>query len=260
MNKGFRRGMWASVAGTTRFEFLMQIRRKAVWITLLLFGLLSFTGAVSPWQLPESVPLTKVVADWAMVIQAFMPIAFGLLLANRVPRDRSLGVEEVLDTLPAYPGARLAGKYLGGTLATIVPLFVVYTAGVCFILIDRGEFATIPLGLAAFLAINLPGLLFVAAFSVAVPAVLWVPLYQFLFVGYWFWGNVLNPDFMPTLSGTWLAPLGGYAANGLFGAAILYSIEATAWGGVVSIVVLLVLTASALYIAHRYLRRHQAQQ
>ena len=61
--------------------------------------------------------------------------------------------------------------------------------------------------------VNLPGLLFVAAFSVSCPVILWVPLYQFLFVGYWFWGRPgpdqlwrdlgevtqrIKPDFDPT--------------------------------------------------------------
>jgi len=44
-----------------------------------------------------------------------------------------------------------------------------------------------------------------------------MPLYQFLFVGYWFWGNVLSPDSgVPTLSATILTPIGGYMCTGFF--------------------------------------------
>src|SRR5260370_19208210 len=74
-----------------------------------------------------------------------------------------------------------------------------------------------PLVAADFVLIVLPGLLFVAAFSIACPAILWVPLYEFLFVGYWFWGNALSPTRtgIQTLSQTILTPIGTYISAGM---------------------------------------------
>ena len=46
--------------------------------------------------------------------------------------------------------------------------------------------------------------------------ILWVPLYQFLFIGYWFWGNLLPDIGIPTLSTTILTPVGGYMCTGFF--------------------------------------------
>jgi len=70
----------------------------------------------------------------------------------------------------------------------------------------------------------------------------------FLFVGYWFLGNVLPPQVLPDLSQTWLAPVGYMAGRGFF-----HAFESTASGlpnatpadGVVSVVLLLTLAAAA---------------
>ena len=245
----------AAVSRAARYEFRMQIRRKAVWITFaLFFSLLAFTGMSNPWDFPPAAPLVEVVANWSVDMQTLMPIAFGVLLADRLPRDRRTGVGEMLDTLPAASGGRLAGKYLGSVAATLIPLFLVYAVGIAYVVAERGEPRAILMALATFSAINLPGLLFVGAFSVSVPAVMWVPLYQFLFIGYWFWGNLLSPDFgIPTLSNTWLTPVGDYMASGFFGVTGLWTRDVAAWEGTVSIGLLLALGALALYIAHRCL-------
>lgn len=244
----------SAIVGATRYEFRMQIRRKALWIVMLLFSLLVFTGLSNPWQVLGELPLHLVISEWSTVLQIFMPIAFGCLLADRLPRDRRTGAAELLDTCPSSPGGRLLGKYLGATLATMVPILLVYAAGIAYVVAEAGDWSAIPLGLAAFAAINLPGLLFVAAFSVACPAVLWVPLYQFLFVGYWFWGNLLSEGYgIPTLSGTVLTPVGENAAVGLFGVRRGWVTDATAWEGALSIGLMLALSAAALYAAHRYL-------
>jgi hypothetical protein len=245
--------------GSTHYEFQMQVRRPAVWITFLLFSLLLMLTGLGGFgnlkNLGMDTPLDEVVTRWATMIQMFMPIAFGILLADRLPRDRRTRVGELFDTLPAPAAGRLVGKYVGSTLATLVPLVVVYASGLGYLLVKRGDPWVLPLGLAAFATINLPGLMFVAAFSVAVPVVLWVPLYQCLFVGYWFWGTMLPPEgAIPTLSGTWIEPAGRYALLALW-----YD-EYAAWEGLASIGLLLALGALALLGAHWYLRWAKVQQ
>ena len=254
-------GVTPAVLGAARYEFRMQIRRRAVWISLALLGGLAFTGNVNPWDQPADAPLVAVVAAWAMVLQLFMPLGVGCLLSNRLTRDGHTGVRDLLDTLPAHPFGRLLGKYLGATLATAVPMFVLYCAGVAYVIADRGDFTAVPLALAAFVAINVPGLLFVGAFSVSVPVVVWGPLYGVLFVGYWFWGNLL-PDYagIPSLTATWLTPVGEYMIAGFFGVEGLYVAEAEAWEGLLSTGLLLGLSALALLCAHLVLRHRQARR
>ncbi len=247
-----------ALGGALLYEFKMQVRRKALWITFLVFSLALLNLTFRPWS-PESEGLLvpHLVANWSLTVQFFHPVAFGILLADRLPRDRRTKVEELLDTLPASLGSRLLGKYLGATLATLVPLLLIYAAGIIYIAVSRGDLSAIPLALASFATINLPGLLFVAAFSISCTAVLWVPLYQFLFVGYWFWGNLIptsptGGNMMPTLSHTILTPFGEYMANGFFGTEQATA-RATVWEGIASMSLLLSLGALALYGSYRLL-------
>src|SRR6185312_1165528 len=193
-----------------------------------------------------------------------LPVVFGVLLADRLPRDRRLQVTEVLDALPASAGGRLTGKFLGSALATATPLFLIYLLGVASIFATVHDPLFLLLAPLSFVTINLPGLLFVAAFSIAIPAILWVPLYQFLFVGYWFWGNLLSPSYgIPTLSNTWLTPLGNVAASGFFsrnsdGIQTISGNSVATWEGALSIAILLACAAAALLTVHRYLTWQRA--
>jgi hypothetical protein len=80
--------------------------------------------------------------------------------------------------------------------------------------------AVVPITLLAFLAVAAPAYAFITIFSLACPLVMPVRVYQVLFTGYWFWGNFLTPNFVPTLSGTLLTPAGRYALEGFFGVVI----------------------------------------
>jgi ABC-2 type transport system permease protein len=204
----------SGLAGVFAYEFRMQVRRRSVWLVLGVLGaymlrvLIDQTGRE---------PGDQLVAEWAWLLQVLCPIALGILLADRFARDRRVGVDQILETSPVTGWLRLLGKYLGATAATIVPIVIVYAIGVVYIAGSRDAAAVAALALPAFGLICLPGLLFVAAYSVCVPIVMKVPLYQFLFVGYWFWGNLMPPQIMPTLRDTWLSPIGTVAEQAFFG-------------------------------------------
>ncbi len=249
--------MTPAVWGTAACEFRMQARRVAVWLVLLF---IVAEAAVRALLFVERIhaPGGGAMADWAYDLQMFAPAAFGCLLADRLPRDRRLRVDELLASLPTPPGAHLIGKYLGAAAATALPIVVVYALGWLACTLMFGPAAILP-GLAAFAAVNVPGLLFVAAFSIGCPAVMPVPVYQFLFVGYWFWGNLLRPGFhIPTLSGTVLTPLGRFALSAFFGHTQGTSAGVPVWQGVASIAALLLCAALALSATAAHLRRRRA--
>jgi len=251
--------------GVLRYEFRMQIRRPALWITMILFTLLivGVGGGVFRGELlrnAESRPLLTLLAQWAYRINTFFPIAVGVLLADRLPRDRRTKTEELFAAAPGALSTRLLGKYFGTMLATLIPVLIVYIAGVGLIAYDAQNALVIPLSLAPFAAINLPGILFVSAFSLACTSIMWTPLFQFLFVGYWFWGNLLETRFgIPTLSGTILTPVGGYMASGIFGEPFI-QLGATAMQGVESIILLLAITALVMWTLWGLLKWQQARQ
>ncbi|GCE08780.1 hypothetical protein [Dictyobacter aurantiacus] len=252
--------------GALRYEFLMQIRRRSVWVSLLLVGLLQIMIYVPHLSelinLYFQIPINQTMAELALMVNTLLPAAFGCLIADRLPRDRRTRVEELLMTMPQSPGVRLIGKYLGSVCATLLPVLVFFLLGTGFVLYHSGNIACIPFALATFGAIILPGILFISAFSLACPAIMWVPLYQFCFVGYWFWGNFLGArNGIPTLNGTILTPSGKITASGIFGLDPKHSgITASAIQGWESLLLLVSLAILVLCILWLVLRWQQARQ
>ena len=255
---------WLIFDGAFRYEFYMQIRRIALWATFGAFAALVIAiasqGNWTHWSGEQNA--FDSFADWTVIVNLFIPPALGILLADRLYRDRKLHVDELFDTLPASTGTRLFGKFMGSLLATLVPLLMIYGIGIGYIsyhwLTLQGSGAVLqalPGALALFLTVVLPGATFVAAFSLALPRLLWLPLYQFLFVCYWFWGNALAPNRgLPTLSDTLLTPLGGYMLAGFFGKdSGLVVHQATFMQGLASLLLLLGVAVCVLILLWRYL-------
>ncbi len=257
------------VWGVLRYEFLMQIRRPALWLAFLLFALLDFrivAGQLvelhSPFLAGGHPSTLQIAATVALLTNWLAPLGIGIMLADRLTRDRRTRVEEVLNSLPSALRLRVLGKYLGTLLASLAPASLLYLMIACIAAGQMGNLELLPDALLCYVLIILPGMCFVAAFSLALPVVIWVPLYQFLFFGYWFWGNLLAPGYgLPTLSGTILTPIGSYIAAGIFGisgyggvgpSSVLY--------GVGSIVVLLGGAVLVLYALYRFLRFEQTRQ
>ncbi len=210
----------AVLGGAFRYEFRMQVRRLSVWIGMLLLCVFVFRH-FDYFHLGRGNPtITSArmgIVSWASNIALFFPIGAGLLLADRFTRDGKTRVDELLDTMPGGLLARLAGKYLGSALATLVPILLIYLVGVVLIVAHWADFGAIPLAFAVFALTTGIAVLFVGAFSLACTTVLWPVLFQFLFVGYWFWGNFLNPNLgIPTLNGTLLTPSGRFIISGFF--------------------------------------------
>lgn len=253
--------------GAFHYEFRMQIRRRAVWITLTLIALVLLgLGSRTP-DLQNTLshlsrfPLLSVLVTWTNAISILLPIGVGVMLADRLPRDRRYKVDELFTAMQGTLSARLIGKYLGTTLATIVPMFLFYLLGVGYITYQTHNILAIPLGLETFAVILLPGLLFISAFSLACPALLWVPLYQFLFVGYWFWGNIFPPGRgIPTLSDTILTPIGGFISAGFYHTGIFDVRGITNIQAIESVIALLGTAVLVLIALWGYLKWEQSHQ
>ncbi len=254
----------AAFWGATKYEFWMQARRPALWIgsfVVAALTALAILGTKTLTDVSHRASLVSAFTAIASLVMLFMPIVVGFLMTNRLTRDRKTRVDELLETAPASPGARLFGKYLGAVVATVAPTLLFYLIGVGYLLALRGrDFAALPLALAPFVVVILPGMLFVAAFSLACPLVIWGPLYQFLFLGYWFWGNLIYLPRLPTLNGTLLTADGDYAAVGYFGSDSSVIAHATPLQATVSVALLLGLAAVALLAAWGYQRWRLARQ
>lgn len=208
-----------------RYEFLMQIRKRSLWITtaVLALGMVLTQGERGPGYLPPDAPPRIVMTKWAILLTLVLPIGFGMVLADRLIRDRRLGVGRVLDSLPTGPTALVAGKYVGSVAATAVPSLVALLVATVVEFAARREVALFGWVIVAFAMVMLPGLMFVGAFAVVTPMLVTAPLFRVLFVGYWFWGNMLSPLLLPSLSGTLITPVGDYAASWLLGEIVFYA-------------------------------------
>lgn len=254
--------MW----GVLRYEFRMQIRRPALWLTYLFLALLIVRVVDSQLQSPYLASLhysiVQLVAAVTLMTNLLAPLGVGIFLADRLPRDRRIRVDELLNTLPGPLRMRLLGKYLGCTLATLVPAFLLYLLTLALAGWQFHSWMVLPLGLLCYAAIVLPGLLCIAAFSLTCPRWIWVPLYQFLFFGYWFWGNLFSPVYgLPTLSNTIFTPYGGFIGAGFFHASFFsWTTSGSMIDGISSLVVLLALAVLVNIALYYLVKLEQARQ
>lgn len=208
-----------------RYEFRMQVRKRSLWLASLVLGVLIVLtqGEAGPRYLPPETPVREVMVGYSLVFAIVLPLGFGTVLADRVVRDKRLRVTALLESLPLGQGSLLAGKYLGNVAATALPGLAAMLAAAGYESVHRQTLAAFGWAVAAFALVLLPGLAFIAGFALVCPLVLSAPLFRILFVGYWFWGNMLSPAFLPSLTGTLLTPIGDYAASWLRGETALYA-------------------------------------
>jgi hypothetical protein len=248
------------MAGALRYEFVMQARRWVVWVIMLLVSGLTFLAGANEWPDFARMPGKEVAILWALHANFLLPVGFGVLIADRLVRDRRTNVEALLSASPGSALARLSGKFLGATLATVLPLLLVYLGGLGAVFSQSHDPQVLWWALPAFAAINLPGLLCIGAFSQALPAVMGVAFYQVLFVGYYLWGNDLPLTVgIPTLSHTILTPAGEYRAGGFFGI-VDPTFHATLSDALLSTALMLVSAAIAVVGVSWFLAWQQARQ
>jgi ABC-2 type transport system permease protein len=206
-------------------EFSMSIRRLGMWVIFGVLCLVYLTLILG--NATETEPGKFGIADWwkdaaslAFQMNLFLPVAGGILASDRMARDWNLNVIELLRSTPLGRREYIFGKYIGTLLSLFVPVLLL-EAVVALVFIALGTpWFYLPMLLVAFLAINIPAYAFLTAFSLACPLVMPLRVYQVLFTGYWFWGNFLNPEAIPTLAGTLLTPGGRFAMEGIFGATL----------------------------------------
>ncbi|GCE26260.1 hypothetical protein KDA_17440 [Dictyobacter alpinus] len=256
----------ATFYGAWKYEFLMQARRPWLWITmglieLIMLGFMFRTPGVLDVVLHlKNAPLLVTTVYWTNLVNYLLPVAVAILIADRLPRDKRIHVQEILTTLPGSAGARLFGKYLGNTCATMLPIILFYLLGILVIFIQTLNAQVFLLAITTFVTIILPGMLFVGAVATAIPALIWAPVFQFLFVGYWFWGNLYKPRGIPTISDTILTPAGGYSSRGFFGLTVFPVDHASAIDGLLSILVLLGLSILLILALNSYQQWQKARQ
>ncbi len=199
-------------AATTSYELRMQLRKPAIWITTAIpFGLFAVLAVMDTQQgglerlTHDTNPKTWMVESLGW-FTPLLAMVFGIVLADRLVRDRKLGVAPLLEVTPTNRSARLVGKYLGACAATAVPPALIYLiVGVAFA-IWRDRPAALLWGAATFVVVVLPLLLLTGALAFLGPQLMPTPLFRALVVGIWFWAGATEVDSQfPSLAATVLS-------------------------------------------------------
>ncbi len=248
--------------GVFRYEYRMSIRRLSLWLTFGILMVPYLTSAFTPPSMNDRLPAANEVVSFAgtfsFMLNLFTPVVAGILIADRLVRDRKLGVDELLQSTALPRWAYLAGKYTAALLSLSTPVLLCSLLFGLIMIASGAPLGLLPAILLTFMGINFPALAFITAFSLACPLVMPVRVYQVLFTGYWFWGNFLSPEVLPTLNGTYLSASGVFAMDGLFGGVFggggpNWVNTTTALDAYLNYAVLAVCIAAALFVADRYL-------
>ena len=267
-----------SIFDAAQYEYRMQLRRRAIWFIPALFsvlllplwylfescdlhGCLQHQGENGPLAWTPPAPADAVL-QWMQFAAVLLPLGAGLVLADRLARDDQHHVREVLDTTPGSLLGRLLGKYLGSTLATLIPIALLSGLVVGYILTQDPQAQLLVLAAAAFAAVLLPAVLFAAGLSIAATAALPVPVFQFVFIVYWFGANLMSPKIgLPSLTSTWLNATGPWAQSGFFRFNWFFlSLHASGAEALASVVLLVGIGFAAVFVAWAYRRTLEASR
>jgi hypothetical protein len=219
-----------------------------MWLAFALFAIFSlpFKGGLPDLLNTAPSDLLPSLCRWSVIVNFTLMLCVGFFMTDRVPRDRSVRVDELLASAANAMSARCIGKFVGSLSATLVPLSLFYFLGVVGVAVRLHDLTALALGALTFVSLILPGAVFVGAFSLTCAALIWPTLYQFLFACYWIWGNAFPPypHFpIPTLSGTVLTPVGSAISVGIFGVPQFGLYHLSLAAGIASVLLLIVIGA-----------------
>jgi hypothetical protein len=253
-----------------RSEYLMQIRRVGLWVSLILTVGVFFFLLLRTAQVSKAIPSDYVNQPWKLAtllieeFNGFAPIAAGILAADRFTRDRLLGMSELLNSSLPSKSPLVLGKYLGSVLALFTPPFILLLGTLAYMAAyfhQPAVFLTAPVVL---LAVVVPSWLFVVAWSLIFPLVMPLRLYQVLFAGFWMWAIVVPPDRLPTINWSLFGVQGQYAHYAFFindptQSQYLHPAATVGWA-IINISLLAVLSFVALVLTPLVLRWQEAAQ
>jgi ABC-type transport system involved in multi-copper enzyme maturation permease subunit len=248
----------------TRYEFNMSIRRPGFWVAYILVSLFYLISIMST-LIDGSHGIIPADQIWAEAVHTvfmfniFMPLLAGILAADRMQRDFQLRVAELHRSSPLTNPIYILAKYLGVLVSVLIPIFLISLIS-GLLLIGQGlvDLQILWPLLLAFLAIAVPAHAFVVAFSLACPLIIPLRIYQVLFTGYWFWGNLISPKVFPTISDTVLNAVGQYPLQAYFDvltdSTAPVSEAFTPPEAILNLIVLMACITCALFASHYYLR------
>ncbi len=247
--------------GVLKYEYRMSIMRPGVLIVSGLFTVLFLflVPTASSYSNGPKINWWEEAGWLAFSLNIIFPVFAGIIASDRGVRDIKLDVRELLRVTELSNTTYILGKYAGVVLSLLTLQFaILFLISLAYIGILKAPWGFLPNVLLASLFVNVPGIMFVTAFSLVCPLFMPVRVYQILYTGYWYWGNYLNPAVIPSISDTVLNAAGKYTLSAVYRAP--FGGEAATIGeAVINVVVLLACAAIALFGMGRILALRESR-
>ncbi|MFB8273972.1 hypothetical protein [Nocardia colli] len=215
MNRITVPGRSASAFGATvRYEALLAIRRRVVWLSVLpVCALIMFLGGFPRGR--NRTDEIAAIGDLALLINVVGSFGVAIALADRLAGQRRPGLRELFGATPNNGWSRTAGVLLGPWLIASVPGVLILLVAGGWLTVTTGGAGPLGAAVLGVLTIVAPGSLLLTVLANVASLLLPSAVVRVLVMPFWYWATVLTtviPFPVPTISRTVLSPFGEYQA------------------------------------------------
>jgi hypothetical protein len=133
--------------GVFRYEYLMQIRRYSLWVSMIVLAGVIYWSIFSELVLSKPNEINTDLLSDAYALAIFLtlplsvlaPVVAGILTADRYPRDRQLHVGELLRVSLPSSLPLVLGRCAGSLLAVLTPPLLLLLGMVVIIATHLGK-------------------------------------------------------------------------------------------------------------------------
>ena len=182
-----------------KYEWKMQIKNLGFWIILAVGlvtgGLDSFPTAANMARLDGQIENSGYIVSRLLLYPVvYMMFGFVFMAANRIRRDKKIGISELHMTSPLTKGRYIAGKF-AANLYVVLTVVVVFFAINALIqrIFNPAPFDALPY-LIGFISVAVPMAVFTIGCSVSLPVLTDIRFVYVLMTGYFFLNVAIVPD------------------------------------------------------------------
>jgi len=182
-----------------KYEWKMQIKNPGFWIilifTIIIAGLDSFPTPANMARLDNQLQNSGYVVSRLLAYDVvLMMFGFVFMTANRIQRDKKLGISELHMAFPLVKGQYVAGKFIANlcVVLTVVGLFFVINALV-HLFFNPAPLDMLPYFI-GFISVAIPMAVFTTGCAISLPVLTDIRFVYVLMAGYFFLNMAIVPD------------------------------------------------------------------
>ncbi|MGQ9684354.1 MAG: hypothetical protein ACUVX9_17650 [Anaerolineae bacterium] len=122
-----------SLLGVARYEFPMAIGRWSMWLAFVAIWIIYMLIRMPNFMLLTGLGGWQQAGLLALLANGPLPLLSGIVIADRLARDRRLGVSEILWATTLPRPSYILGKYAGALLAALTPALLLLLGTACYL-------------------------------------------------------------------------------------------------------------------------------